>query len=504
MKEVGLRQEDVLKAAFEHFDKFGLGYLPQESHPKLFSYLIVEKQFDEAAIEKLLAVSIGNSRLTLKELIEAWRKHPADESSETSTEKLINLLNRLKHKISSKKHLQAQIDWAIEKIMAGKVYEPEVEVNPLSASGKSIDKAMNSITNNLMKLLPWMRYYTRRQTHLKPSFPPNLAQSEQLANSVNSPNFNTFELIPVLGRNNVLPLTAHCIFSENKLFSLVDEKTFGSFVVTVRDGYYQENPYHNDLHAADVLQMCHYFLNNGLREVAQLDDVDCLGFLVAALVHDLKHPGITNGLLETAKSELAVAYNGQAVLENYHLAQAFSVVQKCCLFQRLTFEQASVVRKRIIGCVLATDMSKHFGAIQGLQSLIAANDIEKGKNADRIINKKSNATEFESKQFIMNICLHAADIGSSGRVFTACEQWARRITAEFWRQGDLELKLRLPISPLCDRRLSGLPESQVEFINTFSGPLFRCIAQVLPKCESLVRTALESEQRWRTMIHTSP
>jgi len=492
-------QELALKEAFDHFDKFNLGYLPQETHPKLFSYLIVEKQFDESAIEKLLNVSIGNPRLTYREIVEAWRKDMIDEFSETPTQKLLKLLKYLKHKTLPEKPLQVQIDWAIEKIKAGKIYESELEIDPLSSSGECATATMNAIMDNLKKLVPWMRHYDRTQSHLSSSITTNLSITH--IKSINSFDFNTFELIPILGRNNVLPLTAYCIFRENGLLDLIDENLFKNFLILIRNGYNQENPYHNDLHATDVLQMCHLFLNNGLKEIAQLDDIDCLAFLISALIHDFKHPGVTNEFLEATHSELAIIYNNHAILENYHIAESFRVIRnQCDLFKGFSSEQSAILRKRIISCVLGTDMSKHFVKINNLKNLLTTNNIDKGMNSEKIIDKKTSATEFESKQFIMDICLHAADIGSSGRVHSASEEWSQRIIEEFLRQGDLELKLGLPLSPSCNRRVSKLPEEQTGFINIFSGPILKALAQIFPKLEPLVQHIQTNEQNWRSLL----
>lgn len=54
---------------------------------------------------------------------------------------------------------------------------------------------------------------------------------------------------------------------------------------------YHPNPYHSSLHAADVTQALGAMLGAGDAFVGQLSDLELLALLVAAVVHDLGHPG---------------------------------------------------------------------------------------------------------------------------------------------------------------------------------------------------------------------
>jgi 3'5'-cyclic nucleotide phosphodiesterase len=54
-----------------------------------------------------------------------------------------------------------------------------------------------------------------------------------------------------------------------------------------------KNPYHNNLHAADVAQTVHHVLcQTGLMH--WLTDLEIFATLVAALIHDYEHTGTTN------------------------------------------------------------------------------------------------------------------------------------------------------------------------------------------------------------------
>ena len=53
----------------------------------------------------------------------------------------------------------------------------------------------------------------------------------------------------------------------------------------------------------------------------------------------------------------------------------------------------------------------------------------------------------------------------------AC-RWSERVMAEFFKQGDLERSLRLPISPQMDRASTSVAMAQVNFIDFIVAPLY--------------------------------
>ena len=82
------------------------------------------------------------------------------------------------------------------------------------------------------------------------------------------------------------------------------------------------NPYHNNLHAADVLQSCHWIISQtGLRD--WMSDLEIFCLLLSAIIHDYHHTGTTNNFHIQSTSDLAVVYNDKSVLENHHVAAFF-------------------------------------------------------------------------------------------------------------------------------------------------------------------------------------
>ena len=52
------------------------------------------------------------------------------------------------------------------------------------------------------------------------------------------------------------------------------------------------------------------------------------GLLLAAVVHDIAHPGVTNDFLAKTADPLAMAHGAASPNEKHHLATAFSIAAK--------------------------------------------------------------------------------------------------------------------------------------------------------------------------------
>ena len=60
--------------------------------------------------------------------------------------------------------------------------------------------------------------------------------------------------------------------------------------------------------------MANLFLTQGkLVELAELDHIDILSLLTAAVCHDLGHDGFTNGYHVAAQTDRAIRYNDVSV-----------------------------------------------------------------------------------------------------------------------------------------------------------------------------------------------
>lgn len=77
-------------------------------------------------------------------------------------------------------------------------------------------------------------------------------------------------------------------------------------------------PYHSNAHAADCANSFEVMLSSSGQELHPLRLASCY---LAALGHDVGHPGYNNAYMMNSRHELAVTYNDRSVLENFHAAE---------------------------------------------------------------------------------------------------------------------------------------------------------------------------------------
>lgn len=222
------------------------------------------------------------------------------------------------------------------------------------------------------------------------------------------------------------------------------------------------NPYHNNLHAADVAQTVHHVLcQTGLMH--WLTDLEIFATLVAALIHDYEHTGTTNNFHVMSGSDSAMLYNDRAVLENHHISAAFRVLKDddCNILQNLSRDEYRELRTLIIDMVLATDMSFHFQQLKNMKNLLtlAEPQVDKSK--------------------ALSLVLHCCDISHPAKRWDIHHKWTMLLLEEFFRQGDLERELGLPFSPLCDRNNTLVAESQIGFIEFIVEPSMAVCSDML-------------------------
>ena len=72
---------------------------------------------------------------------------------------------------------------------------------------------------------------------------------------------------------------------------------------------------------------------------------------------------------------------------------------------------------------------------------------------------------------------------------------------EFWRQGDLEIRMNLPVSFLCDRATSEVPKSQIGFITGIIIPTFDVLIDFLPTLNYFRENVYTNIEEWRKIVN---
>ncbi|KAM4730628.1 dual specificity calcium/calmodulin-dependent 3',5'-cyclic nucleotide phosphodiesterase 1A [Anableps anableps] len=247
------------------------------------------------------------------------------------------------------------------------------------------------------------------------------------------------------------------------------------FVEALENGYSKHrNPYHNLIHAADVTQTAHFLmLHTGLMH--WLSELEILAMVFAAAIHDFEHTGTTNNFHIHTRSEVAILYNDRSVLENHHVSAAYKLMaeEDMNILVNLNKEDWRELRALVIEMVMSTDMSCHFQQIKTMRNaLTQTNGIDKVK--------------------VLSLMLHAADISHPAKAWPLHYHWTHSLMEEFFRQGDKEVELGLPFSPLCDRKATMIAQSQIGFIDFIVEPTFTVLVDTT---EKVIGPLIEEERK---------
>ena len=313
-------------------------------------------------------------------------------------------------------------------------------------------------------------------------------------------DFNIFELKKIIGQSNVLPLIGRVIL---EAFGLKDDKIINvnkldNFLNTVSSQYLMTTLYHNNMHGADVTQtICLFFLNSNAEKMFETTVLDLLSIFIAALGHDIGHPGLTNNFQINASTELAITYNDSSCLENFHCCKLFSILKKdeTNIFEKLSISDYKDIRKRMISEILSTDMFYHKKVMSLIQTKIP--QIKNDKFEFISDDKESKKAE---QQSILDFFIHSADLAHNTKLFDISLKWVELLSEEFWLQGDKEKSMGLTVSFLCDRKDTNVPSSQVNFIRGFIIPTFEILINIFPTLSYTVENANRNMNEWQKLL----
>ncbi|XP_030626297.1 cGMP-inhibited 3',5'-cyclic phosphodiesterase A [Chanos chanos] len=332
---------------------------------------------------------------------------------------------------------------------------------------------------------------------------------EPIMSQINNWNFPIFNLVEKTnGRCGcILSQVSYRLFEDTGLFESfkIPVREFMNYFHALENGY-RDIPYHNRIHATDVLHAVWYLttqpvpgLPTLVHDQGSVSDSDsdsgiphgrmgylmsktypvmeegysCLSGLipalelmalyVAAAMHDYDHPGRTNAFLVATSAPQAVLYNDRSVLENHHAASAWSLFMSRPEYNFLVnLDHVEFKRFRflVIEAILATDLKKHFDFLAEFNAKVGdegCSGIDWTNENDRLL--------------VCQMCIKLADINGPLKCKDLHLQWTEGIVNEFYEQGDEESSLGLPISPFMDRSAPQLAKLQESFITHIVGPL---------------------------------
>ncbi|MEE6477376.1 hypothetical protein FKM82_011490 [Ascaphus truei] len=332
---------------------------------------------------------------------------------------------------------------------------------------------------------------------------------EALMGQINSWNFPIFDLVEKTGQKcgRILSQMSYQLFEDMGLLETfkIPLKEFMNYFHALENGY-RDIPYHNRIHASDVLHAVWYLstqaipgLQNVVNDHGSASDSDsdsdvahghmgyvfskkyngsddkygCLAgnipalelmaLYVAAAMHDYDHPGRTNAFLVATSAPQAVLYNDRSVLENHHAAAAWNLFlsrPEYNFLVNLDHMEFKRFRFLVIEAILATDLKKHFDFLAEFNAKV---------NED--VGPGINWSNENDRLLVCQMCIKLADINGPAKRKELHLKWTEGIVNEFYEQGDEESSLGLPISPFMDRSAPQLAKLQESFITHIVGPL---------------------------------
>eukprot|EP00002_Diphylleia_rotans_P022144 TRINITY_DN4337_c0_g1_i3.p1 TRINITY_DN4337_c0_g1~~TRINITY_DN4337_c0_g1_i3.p1 ORF type:complete len:1502 (-),score=336.03 TRINITY_DN4337_c0_g1_i3:3170-7675(-) len=274
------------------------------------------------------------------------------------------------------------------------------------------------------------------------------------------------------------------------LFHIPGDK-LRSFILSVRS-HYRKNPFHNFYHAFTVIQITYLILVK--TDVMQyLSNLDIFSLLLAALCHDLEHPGVNNSFEVNSHSPLALLYNDISVQESHHCSVGFHLMRKAenNVLSGLSVDEFKDLRKTIVTSILATDMAQHFDITGKFKSALTSKGFSRESRDDRL--------------HLCAIILHAADLSNPIRPPVISEKWARMLRDEFFAQTQKEKELQLPVTPfMVIEDDFTLAKNEVGFIDFVVRPLWEALAGFLPDLRVCIDFMDANKAAWQRIMTVSP
>ena len=170
----------------------------------------------------------------------------------------------------------------------------------------------------------------------------------------------------------------------------------------------------------------------------------------------------------------------------------------------MKIEHKRLVRKRMIECVLSTDIMQHQSLKNRLIKKIQLFDIKQGKNVDKLIFEDNDRYTFENQQLVLSIIIHSSDISNPCKPTEISQLWVQLLFHEFFKQGDLEKKQNLPVSLLCDRQTTCINKSQLGFIKYIVKPTFTSLMCIAPEIVNYYENILKNEENYINLTTEDP
>ncbi|PVG01404.1 HD-domain/PDEase-like protein [Serendipita vermifera] len=261
--------------------------------------------------------------------------------------------------------------------------------------------------------------------------------------------------------------------------------------------------------------------------IGLLSDEDIFLLCLAAIGHDVGHPGNSNAFLKNAEAPLSKLYEDKSALERMHCMLLLKLMQKHDMGFLISpqTELGKEGRRVLVGTILATDMSWHFQWFEGFGramkerrakasagGTLEAPDLIVNSSGDEWVLEKENPEEkpvdersqeeidMEDRLFLCQALMKCADISNPCRPHSISKHWSTVLLEEWAAQALLERHLGLPVSVVADANEKIQCVGQIGFIKLFTQPLFDKVAEAIPGLSEIAKQCTENKILWEKRL----
>ena len=216
-----------------------------------------------------------------------------------------------------------------------------------------------------------------------------------------------------------------------------------------------------------------YSMYKNLDLPRYIGQIEMLSLLVAALGHDLGHPGTTSSFPVASKVFMQFVSPVGPILERHHLQQTLNVLncEGCDILRTLSLDEHQRVIALNSQAIMATEVAAHSRTIDRLNEMAGdACDNDNPEHRERVV------------VLVITVC----DLSDQTKDWTTVNTVADLVTKEFWKQGDLEKDLGKTPIDMFDREKAYLPKGQVAFLTHLVLPLYEVLVEVIPAAKPML------------------
>ncbi|GLE05230.1 hypothetical protein PINS_up014230 [Pythium insidiosum] len=298
----------------------------------------------------------------------------------------------------------------------------------------------------------------------------------------------------LVGRNSVLFVGMLVLGLVDEAEEVLDRSHVLRLLEQIQARYDETNPFHNACHGADVMHTLFVLLwTTGLGQRISLTNQ--VAALLAAVMHDIGHVGLTNEFLLRTQHAIAVQYEAPAPMEEMHIDVATRVLQDESVhaLQRLPTEGQQDILEMVRDTIRSTALCYQKELLNEVNAVPADAWQTDGQHP---------VLPAALQTVALRIAMHVSDISQTMKPFAIHVKWVERLNEELFRQGDLDRRCGFGVSPPSAFReqwdCAAFVSSQIGFLEHVVRPAAMALNSIpWLRVDNLVQELQNNIDEWR-------